>query len=184
MPPQSDADSFPLANVASNRRGIYRFPAALGRAWLGWWRVEEFHGTLAEIRDISLRGARLIVETLPPVGTSVWFHPPSLGTLSSAPADEWLEARLVEARKSLFGPRLVRVEFVKGIPDELFQAMVYGPGAVGFLQPRSWPVEHAGGRPPTRQLVSGRGGGEVGALGRAPLDFRGEFPDHRDITAT
>lgn len=127
--------SFPRADVASDRRGSYRYPAALSRAWLGWWRDEEFHGTPAEIQDVSLRGARLIVETLPPVGTSVWFHPPSLGTLASAPADEWLEARLVEARKSLFGPRLVRVEFLKGIPYELFKAIVYGPGAMGFLQP-------------------------------------------------
>jgi hypothetical protein len=110
---------------AEDRRGICRYSVVEAHAWLGWWEKDEFHSTNARLVDISLRGCMMTVDLLPPQDRSVWFCPP--GTAPS----EWIEARLIEARRRLFGPRVVRIAFCKPFSYDTFKHVVYGPDALG-----------------------------------------------------
>src|SRR4051794_28031876 len=114
----------PVAGT-DDRRVICRYTVVEAQAWLGWWEGEEFHSTKAQLVDISLRGCKLTVENLPPRDHAVWFCPP--GTTPS----EWIEAKLVEAKRRLFGPRVVRIAFSRPFPYETFKHVVYGPDALG-----------------------------------------------------
>jgi hypothetical protein len=115
------------------RRGVCRYSVVRDDAWLGWWHNEAFQSTAAKIIDISLRGTFLTVENLPPDGQVVWFRPPGL-----AATEDWVEARLVQARKKLFGPREVRLSFRKVLPYDLFKAVVYGPDAYQGVEQPAW----------------------------------------------
>jgi hypothetical protein len=123
-----------IAACDEDRRSACRYAVVQNHAWLGWWEGKEFRHIPVVISDISLRGAMLTVEKLPTT-PSVWFCPPSLSL--SAPK-VWLEARVIEVRKRLMGPRRMRIIFRKSFPYEIFKAVVYGPEAVGGAQPQSW----------------------------------------------
>jgi hypothetical protein len=124
-----------LATGIDDRRSVCRYSVVKAQAWLGWWEGNHFQSGAASIVDISLRGAMLTVSELPPSDRSVWFCPPNL---SASSPSEWLEARVIEARKRLWGPRRVRILFRKPFPYEGFKAVVYGPDAVGGAQPQLW----------------------------------------------
>ncbi len=62
----------------------------------------------------------MVVDVIPPAGESVYFCPPGV-----TPA-EWLEAKLVQGKKRMFGPREVRIAFRRAFPYETFKALVYG----------------------------------------------------------
>jgi hypothetical protein len=109
----------------ADRRCAYRYEAVATKAWLGWWEAEHFRSTNAHLVDISLRGCMMTVDQLPPPDQPVWFCPP--GTCPS----EWIEARLIESKRRLFGPRVVRIAFLKPFPYETFKHLVYGPDGVG-----------------------------------------------------
>jgi hypothetical protein len=108
-----------------DRRSICRYSVVQTRAWLGWWAGEEFHSTNARLVNLSLRGCMVTVDRLPPRDHPVWFCPP--GTTPS----EWIEAKLIESRRRLFGPRVVRLAFRDPFPYETFKSVVYGPDALG-----------------------------------------------------
>jgi hypothetical protein len=108
-----------------DRRNICRYSVVQTHAWLGWWEGEEFHNTNAQIVDISLRGCMMTVDQLPPKDLAVYFCPP--GTMPS----DWIEAKLIEAKRRLFGPRVVRIAFSRPFPYETFKHVVYGPDALG-----------------------------------------------------
>jgi hypothetical protein len=105
----------------------------IDHAWLGWWQGEAFQNTPAKIIDISLRGALLNVESFPPKGQSAWFCPPGVTT-----QEEWIEVKLVDMKKRLFGPREVRIAFRKVFPYEIFKTVVYGPDSFVDLAPATW----------------------------------------------
>jgi hypothetical protein len=128
------------SSSGDDRRATCRYTVVQTQAWLGWWEGEEFRSVSCEIIDISLRGARLVVEAFPPNVPSVWFTPPHVST--STP-NEWLEARVVDARKRLLGPRQVRIAFRQTFPYEDFKAVVYGPQAVGGARSHLWIPEGA-----------------------------------------
>jgi hypothetical protein len=109
---------------ADDRRSVCRYASLESRAWLGWWEGEEFRNTEARIVDISLRGCMMTVDRLPPCGETVWFCPPR-----TTPS-EWIEAKLVESKRRLLGPRVVRIEFRNPFPYETFKHLVYGPDAL------------------------------------------------------
>jgi hypothetical protein len=113
---------------------------AESRAWLGWWDNEQFQSTPAEVLDLSLRGCRMTVDRFPETKASVWFCPLGTGTGASATAtsSDWIEARLIESRKRLFGPRVVRIVFRRSFPYEIFKAVVYGRERTGGTMPQLW----------------------------------------------
>jgi hypothetical protein len=120
-----DVSSPVTASGGPERRRVCRYAVVQDKAWLGWWEGQTFQSTAARIIDISLRGSHLTVETFPPKLDSVWFCPPGVST-----TDEWIEVKVVDARKKIFGPREVRIEFRKAFPYEIFKALVYGPDAL------------------------------------------------------
>lgn len=114
----------PVASV-DDRRNICRYTVVQTKAWLGWWEDQEFRSTSAHLVDLSLRGCMMTVDRLPPPDQPVWFCPPG-----TTPTD-WIEAKLIEAKRRLFGPRIVRLSFPKPFPYETFKSVVYGPDALG-----------------------------------------------------
>jgi hypothetical protein len=115
---------------APERRRVCRYSVVQDAAWLGWWEGPTFQNTAAKIIDISLRGALLTVDTFPPKDKPVWICPPGV-----AANEEWIEVKVIEARKKLFGPREVRVSFRKAFPYEAFKAVVYGPDSFKGPEP-------------------------------------------------
>jgi hypothetical protein len=115
----------------ADRRSSCRYSAVLTQGWLGWWEGQAFRNTNAQVVDISLRGCMMTVDQLPPEDQPVWFCPP--GTTPS----EWIEATLIESRRRLLGPRVVRIAFRSAIPYETFKTLVYGPDAIGGPTPES-----------------------------------------------
>jgi hypothetical protein len=111
------------------RRRVCRYAVVQDKAWLGWWEGESFQSTAATIVDISLRGAYLTVDRHPPKDQPIWFCPPGITT-----NDQWLETRMIDARKKFLGPREVRLSFRLLFPYEIFKAVVYGPDS--FTTPR------------------------------------------------
>ena len=122
----------------SERRSVCRYSVVQGNAWLGWWEGQAYQSTAARIIDISLRGALLVVDSLPPKDQPVYFCPPGV-----TPNDEWIEVKVIAARKKMFGPREVRITFRKVFPYEIFKAVVYGPDAIKSVEPPTWLPEDA-----------------------------------------
>jgi hypothetical protein len=119
-----------------DRRRTCRYSVVQTQAWLGWWEGQAFRSTTAHLVDISLRGCMMTVNQLPPEDQTVWFCPP--GTAPS----EWIEAKLIEAKRRLLGPRVVRIAFRNPFPYDTFKNVVYGPDAVGGQVPEStWAPE-------------------------------------------
>lgn len=118
---------------AKERRSVCRYSVVLDSAWLGWWEGQAFQNTPAKIIDISLRGALVVVDSFPPKDQPVWFCPPGVSS-----QDEWIEVKLVDAKKRLFGPREVRIAFRKVFPYEIFKNVVYGPDAFVSPEPPVW----------------------------------------------
>jgi hypothetical protein len=122
------------ASREDDRRGVCRYLAVQSEAWLGWWEGQEFRSTNARVVDISLRGCMMTVEQLPPKGQSVWFCPP--GTTPT----EWIEATLIESKRRLLGPRVVRITFRDPFRYETFKQLVYGPDALAGHKGSNDPV--------------------------------------------
>jgi hypothetical protein len=76
----------------------------------------------------------MVVDRLPPQDQTVWFCPPGTAPL------EWIEARLVECKRRLLGPRIVRIEFRTPFSYETFKHLVYGPDALGKQRSDAEPV--------------------------------------------
>jgi hypothetical protein len=124
----------PVSSV-DDRRSVCRYAVAQSQAWLGWWEGQEFRSTAAQVVDISMRGCMMTVDQLPPPDQPVWFCPPG-----STPV-EWVEAKLVESKRRLLGPRVVRVAFRYLFSYENFKNVVYGPEAIREFSPPEWVPE-------------------------------------------
>jgi len=116
-----------------DRRSSCRYAVIQDGAWLGWWKGQAFQSTAAKIIDISLRGAMLTVDGLPPKETPLYFRPPGV-----SPEEDWIEVRPVGSRKRFLGPREVRIIFRHVFPYESFKAVVYGPDALQEFPPPVW----------------------------------------------
>ena len=123
------------------RRTVCRYSVVQENAWLGWWEGQAYQSTTARIIEISLRGALLIVDSRPPKDQPVYFCPPGV-----TPNDEWIEVKVIDARKKMFGPREVRITFRKVFPYEVFKAVVYGPDAIKTVEAPAWLPEDAADR--------------------------------------
>ena len=120
------------------RRSVCRYSVVQDNAWLGWWIGDVFHNTPAKIVDISLRGTLLSVETFPPKDQPLFFCPPGTKEI-----EEWIEVKLIDMKKKLFGPREVRLAFRKVFPYEVFKAVVYGPDAFQQVEQPVWLPEES-----------------------------------------
>lgn len=119
------------------RRSICRYSVVQDSSWIGWWDGQVFQNTASKIIDISLRGAMLNVEAFPPKDKTIWFCPPGVSA-----TDDWIEVKLIDARKKLFGAREVRIAFRKAFPYEIFKAVVYGPDSFKAVEQPAWvPIE-------------------------------------------
>lgn len=130
---------------SDDRRRVCRYAVMQSRAWLGWWGGEHFHSTPAEVLDFSLRGCRMIVEQLPPTKDQVWFYASGAGSNANSTPSDWIESKLIESRKRLFGPRVVQIAFRGSFPYEVFKAVVYGPARVGEPGSPLWAPEGTSG---------------------------------------
>jgi hypothetical protein len=110
----------------------------LDNAWLGWWEGQAFQSTAAKVVDISLRGALLNVDAFPPREQPVYFCPPGVSS-----QEEWIEVKVIDSKKRLFGPREVRIVFRKVFPYEIFKNMVYGPDSLPKVETQAWLPEDA-----------------------------------------
>ena len=117
----------------AERRTVCRYAVVQDRAWVGWWEGAKFESTAARILDISLRGAFLNVDRFPPLEVSTWFCPPGVDA-----KDDWLEMKVLEVRKRIFGKREARVIFRNIFPYEIFKAVVYGPDAFRSREQPNW----------------------------------------------
>lgn len=117
----------------ADRRRVCRYAVVKEKSWVGWWEGTKFESTAARILDISLRGALLNVDRFPPLGVSVWLCPPDVDA-----QDEWLEMKVLEVRKKIFGKRQARVTFRNIFPYETFKKLVYGPEAFKSPAQPAW----------------------------------------------
>lgn len=123
------------------RRSVCRYSVVQENAWIGWWEGQTYQTAAAKIIDISLRGALLHVDTLPPKDLPIWFCPPGITA-----NDEWIEVKTINLRKRLFGAREIRVAFRKVFPYEIFKAVVYGMDSLQDFKSPAWQPEDAAER--------------------------------------
>lgn len=87
------------------RRGAPRFPAVDNTAELGWYANEELNTTAAQLMDVSQNGLLVLADDAPNGEGAV------LVRLLQPVATEWVEANLVEATRTRFGPYQIRLSF-------------------------------------------------------------------------
>src|SRR5262249_8877771 len=96
-----------------DRRQSCRYHGSKNRIFLGWWEGPEFRTTTAQIKDVSVGGALILVDTPTQADSVVWI------SLYKVPPTEWVEASVVEAskvgRNGLFrrGETQLRVKFLE-----------------------------------------------------------------------
>jgi hypothetical protein len=105
-----------------DRRRVYRYPAVLQEASLGWWEDSCFVEVPARLVNLSTNGCLVELARLPKPTTreSVWFHS------RNASQGEWTEGLIVSARKPLLCKCKIRISFIVPFAYESFKKLVYG----------------------------------------------------------
>jgi hypothetical protein len=104
-----------------DRRQSCRYQGSENRIFLGWWEGPEFRTTTAVMKDVSVGGALILVDTPTPQDKLVWI------SLYKVPPTEWIEASVVEAsrlaRGGLFrrGLSELRVKFLEPCRYDYFK---------------------------------------------------------------
>ena len=106
--------------VAGDRRVAQRYPARFGGATITWFREGEREEVRGSLADISLGGALLIMDRLPPAGAPVWMR------LDAVSSQDWVEVSALDARRDVGGGHQVRVAFPAGCPYMVFRTVVWG----------------------------------------------------------
>jgi hypothetical protein len=146
------------AHGHADRRSTQRYRAFWPEASLGWDDGTGFRSVSASLRDISLGGAALLSREAPRAGTI------ALVRLDGARESEWIEATVVEARKTSWvpqTPRLVRLKFRAPCPYDFFTSAIRGLGQEHLRPPhfRRRPAPSpAAGRPGDRHEAAAPGG--------------------------
>jgi len=89
------------------RRGAPRFPAVDNTAEMGWYTNGELITTAAQLMDVSQSGLLVLTDDAPDREGSVQVR------LLQPVATEWVEANLVEATRTRFGPYQIRLSFLE-----------------------------------------------------------------------
>ncbi len=118
-----------------DRRRVCRYPTVVERAYLGWWQESTFVTEPACLVDLSLNGCMLALDRLPAIaaGGSVYVH------LNMGAQHDWVEGRMIAARKRILRKCEVRVSFSTPLGYEHFKELVYGPEYLGEHAHRSVP---------------------------------------------
>lgn len=91
--------------------------AAISMKWYREFVLEECQGVLC---DLSVGGALLICESLPPAGAPIWIR------LEAEAESDWVEVMGLEARNDGGGLFRVRVAFATCCPFVVFRTAVWG----------------------------------------------------------
>lgn len=102
------------------RRQAIRYPAVLGRAWVGWREGNDFPRRAAWVIDVSAGGCLLAVDGETPARGTV------LVRLDGPYLPEWYEASIRECRGGGGNVSALRLTFPQGCPYELFMGLAYG----------------------------------------------------------
>ncbi len=113
-----------------DRRGALRYSTICHRLLLGWWEGDEYRTTDALLKDLSLTGASLLAETLPPLETAVWI------CLQESPQFGWIEMTVVDAEVVRRGMHVLRVTFPASCPFDFFKAAIANFGTERPVPPR------------------------------------------------
>lgn len=100
------------------RRQACRYPASCQSAFLGWWHASEFRTIKASLENISLEGALVHVDQVPPTQGSVWV------CLDGVPPSGWVESQVIELIKERRGSAVVRLKFQETCPFGFFNAAI------------------------------------------------------------
>ena len=92
--------------TSRERRGAPRYPAVDNTAELGWYSNGELCTTAAQLMDVSQSGLLVLADDAPQGDNSV------LVRLLQPVSSVWVEAQLIEAVRTRFGPFQVRLTFV------------------------------------------------------------------------
>jgi hypothetical protein len=105
------------------RRKSARYVPVLDRGHLGWWAGEDFQTAPAQVLNLSLGGAALLICGPPFQGRSVWV---SIAGLEWA---GWVAAQVVGTAPPEGKGQVVRLAFAEPLSYELFKTAVWGfPG--------------------------------------------------------
>ncbi len=110
-------------DLVRDRRRAERYAAAEDQAWIGWWEGRLYRKAPAVLVDISLGGAKLIVENGPPRRVTVWI------CVAGSCKTEWVEGVSVDVTRNLSGSAEVRIAFREPCPYAFFKVVVYGVGS-------------------------------------------------------
>jgi hypothetical protein len=113
---------------AMERRCEQRYSAFGSPILVGWWEGDDFREQDALLRDVSLRGASATLENAPPPGETI------LVRLSGGQSSDWVEADVIEARKTEWtgrAPYLLRLRFQQPCPYDFFTGAIKGYGLQG-----------------------------------------------------
>jgi PilZ domain len=102
----------------NERRSFPRHTPVHALAWIAYAEANGDCVGRARLQDISVGGARLIVEGSIPATDSVWV------TLAGVNSVEWVKASIVHVDAGDGG--MVHLQFVDECPFELFRAAVLG----------------------------------------------------------
>ena len=110
----------PRAAKACDRRSALRYPAVIGRAWLGWSQGSTALHRPAWVLDVSAGGCLLAAEGAPPPTAPAFIR------LVGPYLPHWFPVRVLDVQESDGPVSAVRVLFPEGCPYDLFMGLVYG----------------------------------------------------------
>lgn len=121
-----------------DRRASRRYHVKDVPAEFGWYEGDRFATSPATVLDLSLGGALVLAERLPPDSAVPWFR------LGVEPDLEWCQVTLLASKSSLLGPSRVRLRFHSHCPYHVFKRAIVGADLPGVefqdpqFDPRVW----------------------------------------------
>jgi hypothetical protein len=103
-----------------DRRLAVRYGVRHPNIQIAWMREGEREECRGMISDVSVGGALLLTDELPPAGAAMWIR---LDALADC---DWIEVMGLDARRGVLGPHRVRVAFGNGCPYAVFRTAVWG----------------------------------------------------------
>ncbi len=108
--------------AAGERRRVCRYIVKIPRARVGWWEGQSFVSLTCELVDLSMNGCQIgtVGRRAPGADQPIWLRPAGMAE------DEWIEGRVVAARRAFLGGLKIRIRFETALSYEIFNQLVYG----------------------------------------------------------